>query len=106
MYFRRADGKTLNQLYIELPTLQAAQSLVRLKNERPLAGRLVAVGLSTPEELLEHIFPAWEAAGSDARRLDVMEDELIAQEDLDGLIKMCRLEVRYFSFLPGINDSS
>lgn len=85
-----ADGKTLNQLYIELSTLQAAQTLVRLKNDRPLAGRLVAVGLSTFEELMEHIFPTW--IERDTKRL-IEEENLIAQEDLDGLIKLCRLEV-------------
>lgn len=87
-----ADGKTLNQLYIELPTLRAAQTLVRLKNERPLVGRLVAVGLSSLEELIEHVFPAWDA-GADG-------EELIAQEDLDGLLKLCRLEVSLFSPSP------
>lgn len=51
----RSDGRTLSQLYIELPSLDAAQKLVRLTQGKKLRGRPVSVVLATMSELLEHV---------------------------------------------------
>jgi hypothetical protein len=54
-FIRRSDGRTLSQLYIELPSREAAQSLVRLQKGKKLQGRPVSVVLATNKELHEHV---------------------------------------------------
>jgi RNA recognition motif-containing protein len=51
----RFDGKTLNCLFIECPSLEDAQALVRCNNGKKLNGRMVSVVLTSQSELLAHV---------------------------------------------------
>ncbi|KAL8280668.1 hypothetical protein RQP46_006991 [Phenoliferia psychrophenolica] len=90
----RADCRTLNMCFIELPNLAAAHALIRLKNAKLICGRPISVVLSSQTELLETVFPGWTPGfdGIDAANPEE-EGVLLTPGDLEGLVDLCALEL-------------
>ncbi|GAA5900382.1 hypothetical protein JCM8208_005346 [Rhodotorula glutinis] len=94
----RADGRTLNQAYIECSSRAAARKIVRLRDGFKLRNRTIHVAMSSQGELLGTIFPTY-LPGFDGlepfsidRRKSAAPIPLLVQTELTGLLNLCRLE--------------
>ncbi|GAA5920823.1 hypothetical protein JCM3775_003966 [Rhodotorula graminis] len=94
----RADGRTLNQAYIECSSRAAARKIVRLRDGFKLRNRTIHVAMSSQGELLGTVFPTY-LPGFDGleplsidRRRTVAPIPLLVQTELTGLLNLCRLE--------------
>ncbi|KAI5478624.1 RNA recognition motif domain containing protein [Pseudohyphozyma bogoriensis] len=98
----RLDGKTLNQMYLELPTLVDAYTLIRLKDGKKIVGRPISVVLASQFELMQQVFPAWEPgfdADGDAAKPEE-EGVLVTNGDLESLLGLCSLETAHATKAP------
>ncbi|GAA5866222.1 hypothetical protein JCM8547_007208 [Rhodosporidiobolus lusitaniae] len=94
----RADGRTLNQAYLECSSRSAARSIVRLKDGSKLRNRPVHVSLSSQGEFLTTLFPTYTPGfsslepNSNPRSKWAAPIPLLLQTELTGLLNLCRLE--------------
>ncbi|GAA5964765.1 hypothetical protein JCM21900_000195 [Sporobolomyces salmonicolor] len=101
----RADGRTLNQAYVECSSLLAARQLVRSTDGSKLRGRPVHVTRSSQAELLTTLFPTYTPGfgglGANANiRKSFAPCPLLLQTELTGLLNLCRLESPHACKVP------
>ncbi|GAA5914790.1 hypothetical protein JCM5296_005167 [Sporobolomyces johnsonii] len=101
----RADGRTLNQAYVECSSLLAARQLVRSRDGSKLRGRPVHVTLSSQAELLTTLFPTYTPGfGGHDRNANTRKSfapcPLLLQTELTGLLNLCRLESPHACKVP------
>ncbi|GAA5950509.1 hypothetical protein JCM10213_000987, partial [Rhodosporidiobolus nylandii] len=101
----RADGRTLNQAYLECSSRQAARDIVRLKDGSKLRDRPVHVSLSSQGELLTTLFPTYTPGfatlepNPHQRSKWASPIPLLLQTELTGLLNLCRLEADRLSIV-------
>ncbi|GAA5984507.1 hypothetical protein JCM11641_007005 [Rhodosporidiobolus odoratus] len=94
----RADGRTLNQAYLECSSRSAARTIVRLKDGSKLRNRPVHVSLSSQGEFLTTLFPTYSPGfttlepNPNPRSKWAVPIPLLLQTELTGLLNLCRLE--------------
>ncbi|GAA6021264.1 hypothetical protein JCM10207_002595 [Rhodosporidiobolus poonsookiae] len=95
----RADGRTLNQAYLECSSRAAARTIVRLKDGSKLRHRPVHVSLASQGEFLTTLFPTYtpgfaslEPNSNVGRSKWAAPIPLLVQTELTGLLNLCRLE--------------
>ncbi|GAA5886539.1 hypothetical protein JCM6882_001680 [Rhodosporidiobolus microsporus] len=94
----RADGRTLNQAFLECSSASAARALVRSKDGSKLRGRPVHVSLTGQGEFLTTLFPTYTPGFSSVepnpnpRSKWAAPIPLLLQTELTGLLNLCRLE--------------
>ncbi|KAK4702948.1 hypothetical protein P7C70_g3272, partial [Phenoliferia sp. Uapishka_3] len=89
----RADGRTLNQCYVEAASVTAARTIVRTRDGKKLLNRPVHITISTSSEFMNTLFPSWE---SGFNGLDPIPGStpgpLLLQTEVTGLVSLCKLE--------------
>ncbi|KAL8283875.1 hypothetical protein RQP46_005307 [Phenoliferia psychrophenolica] len=89
----RADGRTLNQCYIEASSITAARNIVRTRDGRKLLDRPVHITISSSSEFMSTLFPSWEPGFNG---LDPIPGNtpgpLLLQTEVTGLVSLCKLE--------------
>ncbi|KAK4047184.1 hypothetical protein OIO90_006293 [Microbotryomycetes sp. JL221] len=89
----RTDGRTLNQCYVEVESMEAARTVVRLRDGQKMRSRWVHVTVSGPAELLSTLFPTY-APGFNGAVANFASKPcpLLLQTELNGLLSLCKLE--------------
>ncbi|GAA5886547.1 hypothetical protein JCM6882_001683 [Rhodosporidiobolus microsporus] len=102
----RADGRTLNQAFLECSSPSAARALVRSKDGSKLRGRPVHVSLTGQGEFLTTLFPTYTPGFSSVepnpnpRSKWAAPIPLLLQTELTGLLNLCRLESAHARKVP------
>ncbi|GAA6059245.1 hypothetical protein JCM10212_006638 [Sporobolomyces blumeae] len=92
----RADGRTLNQAFVECSSIEAAKEIVRTRGGSRIRGRPLHLAMSSQAELMATVFPTYTPgfAGVDAVpvRKGAPPCPLLLQSEMTGLLNLCRLE--------------
>ncbi|BGP42797.1 hypothetical protein JCM10449v2_006809 [Rhodotorula kratochvilovae] len=102
----RADGRTLNQAYVECSSRAAARKIVRLRDGVRLRSRPVHITIASQGELLGTVFPTYRpgfdglAPLPSARTRGSPPIPLLVQTELTGLLNQCRLESAHAKKVP------
>ncbi|GAA5838009.1 hypothetical protein JCM11251_006822 [Rhodosporidiobolus azoricus] len=102
----RADGRTLNQAFLECSSLSTARALVRSQDGSKLRGRPVHVSLTGQSEFLTTLFPTYTPGFSSLEPNPNNSSKyaapipLLLQTELTGLLNLCRLESAHARKVP------
>ncbi|GAA6052139.1 hypothetical protein JCM3770_001239 [Rhodotorula araucariae] len=102
----RADGRTLNQAYVECSSRAAAHRIVRFRDGVRLRSRPVHITIANQAELLSTVFPTYRpgfdgiAPNTTTRVRGSPPIPLLVQTELTGLLNLCRLESAHAKKVP------